>query len=367
MGRSIEADVHAAFVEFRAGDGDKCVSAQCIYCQQVRAKNTTRQRAHLLRCEAYLQAHPDVALQVAAERDGEGETYPDPTVLEGTPAGHTSLGFMPNPRINSTPIPGRPSLSRPEGTPLAKKPKLKHGGNLADISLKEVHAAFEEFKAKDDDKGISARCLYCDQVRAKNTSRQREHLMVCPGYQTVLKEKIPANNLRHQFEDDDVASSLSIPMPTLDLDFRMSIMVKPKVTVGDTLLGREAWVSCVGGRWAGRWGKGIILPSGQHSQTTVSETKTRISAKYLMQTTGEEDPVFFTCTLNGWWIADKDVMDKLQDPIAADNMAASRYKLRVTMELETGNERYSSLNGGIYVGSGCRRGAEIVYDFYRVS
>lgn len=36
--------------------GSQCLSAQCIYCQSVRAKNTSRQRAHLLECPNYLNA-----------------------------------------------------------------------------------------------------------------------------------------------------------------------------------------------------------------------------------------------------------------------------------------------------------------------
>ena len=34
----------------------QCLSAQCIYCQSVRAKNTSRQRQHLLECQPYLDA-----------------------------------------------------------------------------------------------------------------------------------------------------------------------------------------------------------------------------------------------------------------------------------------------------------------------
>ena len=34
----------------------QCLSAQCIYCQSVRAKNTSRQRAHLMECQPYLDA-----------------------------------------------------------------------------------------------------------------------------------------------------------------------------------------------------------------------------------------------------------------------------------------------------------------------
>jgi hypothetical protein len=169
---------------------------------------------------------------------------------------------MPNPRINGSPSHGRPSLGAGDGTPAAKKQKSKPAGsNLPEIPLRDVHAAFVEFRAKEDDKCMSARCIYCNQVRAKNTSRQREHLMTCPGYQAVLKDKIPANNLRHQFDEEDVASSLALPAPSLDLDFRMSIRVKPKLNVGPGLAGRQSWVSSVGGQWAGRWGKGILLVS----------------------------------------------------------------------------------------------------------
>lgn len=252
-------------------------------------------------------------------------------------------------------------------TPASKKQKTKAtpGSNLPEIPLRDVHAAFEEFRAKDDDKCLSARCLYCNQVRAKNTSRQREHLMTCPGYQAVLKDKIPANNLRHQFDEDDVASSLALPAPAFDLDFRMSIRVKPKLNVGSGTSGRQSWISCIGGQWAGSWGKGILLPSGQDTQTTVKDTATRIDARYLMQTL-EEPPALIICKMTGWLTGERDVMERLQDPVAADNVAAHRYRLRVTMELETGDERYQDLNTGIWMASGCRRGAEIVYDAYRI-
>lgn len=235
---------------------------QCIYCQQIRAKNTTRQRQHLLQCAGYLNAHPDVALQASAANNGAPEAYPTGDVS----AEHTNLSFVPNPRINSSlgQRQDRPELG-PDAPPAppAKKQKTKQAGdsNLPEIPLREVHAAFEEFKAKEDDKCISARCLYCNQVRAKNTSRQREHLMHCPGYQSVLKDKIPANNLRHQFEVEDVASSIALPAPSIDLDFRLSIRVKPKINVGAGSFGWQSWVSCVGGQWAGRWGKGVLLVS----------------------------------------------------------------------------------------------------------
>ena len=38
----------------------------------------------------------------------------------------------------------------------------------------------------------------------------------------------------------------------------MSIKLNPKVTVG-SMWGQRDWVSFVGGQWAGRWGKGVVL------------------------------------------------------------------------------------------------------------
>ncbi|KAL2131609.1 hypothetical protein VTI74DRAFT_4825 [Chaetomium olivicolor] len=393
MPRHVDEDVHVAFVEFRSGDEqDRCIRVQCLYCQQVRAKNTTRQKQHLLQCAAYLQSHPEVALQASATAApapaASAQVQPPPPLAPQVPndvpsqipppaphppythddasAEHPNLTFIPNPRINGSPSHGRPSLGG-EGTP-AKKQKTKPSpsSNLPEIPLRDVHAAFVEFRANPEDKCLSARCTYCNQVRAKNTSRQREHLMTCPGYQAVLKDKIPANNLRHQFDEDDVASSLALPAPSFDLDFRMSIRVKPKLNVGDSLSGRQSWISCIGGQWAGRWGKGILLPSGQDTQTTVRDTATRIDARYILQT-NDEHPALIICKITGWLTGERDVMERLQDPVAADNVAAHRYQLRVNMELETGDERYQDVNTGLWVGSGCRRGAEIVYDAYRIS
>lgn len=184
------------------------------------------------------------------------------------------------------PTPGPPTASSasvaaaqqpPRPTP---KPKPKPStSSIPAPPLDDVHAAFVEFRAKEEDKvrygaldmtGIcnltgqqclSVQCIYCQQVRAKNTSRQRQHLTECPTYLSVMKDSIPANNLLHTFPEGDIARSLQIPAPSLDLDFRMSIKMNPKVPVGQSIWGHRDWVSFIGGQWAGRWGKGIVLVS----------------------------------------------------------------------------------------------------------
>lgn len=106
---------------------------------------------------------------------------------------------------------------------------------------------------------LSVQCIYCQQVRAKNTSRQRQHLLECPTYLNVMKDSIPANNLLHTFPEGDIARSLQIPTPSLELDFRMSVKLHPVISVGQTLFGQRNWVGFVGGQWAGRWGKGAVV------------------------------------------------------------------------------------------------------------
>jgi Protein of unknown function (DUF3237) len=103
--------------------------------------------------------------------------------------------------------------------------------------------------------------MFCQQVRAKNTSRQRQHLQECPNYLAAMKDSIPANNLLHKFDEGEIARSLQLPTPSLELDFRISIKLNPRVSLGPGLFGERNWVSFVGGSWAGRWGKGIVTVS----------------------------------------------------------------------------------------------------------
>lgn len=194
----------------------------------------------------------------------------------------TPLQGMQNRAPMPTPGPPGPpgSASAPGSATQRPTPKPKSKTSTSSLPappLDDVHAAFVEFRAKEEDKVsdlmvskstiltaeqcLSVQCIYCQQVRAKNTSRQRQHLLECPTYLSVMKDSIPANNLLHTFPEGDVARSLQIPAPTLELDFRMSIKMNPKVAVGQSIWGQRDWVSFMGGQWAGRWGKGIVLVS----------------------------------------------------------------------------------------------------------
>ncbi|KAJ5895882.1 uncharacterized protein N7473_005281 [Penicillium subrubescens] len=400
MGRTVDQEVHAAFVEFRAKEDDKCLSVQCIYCQQIRAKNTSRQKQHLLECPG-LRGHPNAPQpnQPSQAPNGIGPSngYPGtPNGPTATPGGPGNPSAMPTPNgalmangVNphatplqtplqslsrppmATPGPptGPPGSAPPSAAPSrpTPKPKVKNAGsNLPAPPLDDVHAAFVEFRAKEEDKCLSVQCIYCQQVRAKNTSRQRQHLLECPTYLSVMKDSIPANNLLHTFPEGDVARSLQIPAPTLELDFRMSIKMNPKVTVGQSIWGGREWVSFLGGQWAGRWGKGIVLPGGQDTQIVTKDFTTNLRASYMLQT-ADEPPAYVIVRAEGWLTGAKDVLEKVNDPAMADGINPSSYKYRINLSMETGDERYTFLNTLMWVGSGCRRGQEVIFDAFRVN
>ncbi|KAJ5607735.1 hypothetical protein N7537_004354 [Penicillium hordei] len=401
MGRTVDQEVHAAFVEFRAKEDDKCLSVQCIYCQQIRAKNTSRQKQHLLECPG-LRGHPNAPqpsqpAQAAPNGIGPPNGYPGtPNGPTATPTGPTGPGTIPTPNgtlmtngVNphatplqtplgalqnraamATPVPptGPPSAP-PSAVPSRPTPKPKAkttNSSLPAPPLDDVHAAFVEFRAKEEDKCLSVQCIYCQQVRAKNTSRQRQHLLECPTYLSVMKDSIPANNLLHTFPEGDVARSLQIPAPSLELDFRMSIKMNPKVSVGPSVWGQREWVSFIGGQWAGRWGKGIVLPGGQDTQIVTKDSTTNLRASYILQTV-DEPPAFIIVRTEGWLTGAKDVLEKVIDANMADGVNPGSYKYRVNLSMETGDERYTFLNTLMWIGSGCRRGHEVIFDSFRVN
>lgn len=181
-----------------------------------------------------------------------------------------------------------------------------------------------------------------------------------------MKDSIPANNLLHRFDEGDIARSLSLPTPALELDFRMSIKLNPKVAVGAANNGQRNWISFIGGQWAGRWSKGIVIPGGQDAQTTYKDFTTSLNSQFLMQT-NDDPPAMIIVKMRGWWTGPKDVMEKMHtDPEEADTIPASQYKFRANIELETGDDRYPQLSTGMWLGSGSRRANEIVLDAYKV-
>lgn len=166
----------------------QCLSVQCIYCQQIRAKNTSRQKQHLLECPGLRGHHnapqptqPTQAPNGIGPTNGypgtpngpataapgpTGPTIPTPSATliangvnpHATPTMQTPLQALQN-RPPPMPTPGPPSAPPSSAPPSAQiqrptpKPKPKTStSNLPAPPLDDVHAAFVEFRAKEEDK-----------------------------------------------------------------------------------------------------------------------------------------------------------------------------------------------------------------------
>ena len=136
---------------------------------------------------------------------------------------------------------------------------------------------------------LSAQCIYCQSVRAKNTSRQRSHLLECTNYLNAMKEHNPNNSIlelatngtptpamktpkkrdldamMNGFQGDSVGTrSFPIPRPTLERDFQMCLQLSPNISIGPGIWGHRNWLGYISGHWNGRFGKGTVVVSSPH-------------------------------------------------------------------------------------------------------
>ncbi|KAI0179601.1 hypothetical protein GGR52DRAFT_313417 [Hypoxylon sp. FL1284] len=162
---------------------------------------------------------------------------------------------------------------------------------------------------------------------------------------------------------------LRLAAPELSYEFRMSVQLNPKLAVGIVPSGgMRNWISFSGGTWAATWGSGTVLPGGQDSQVVDPQTfVVRMETAYLLKT-DDDEPAYIEVRTRGFRTGPKDILEALQDASKADSINPSSYKFRLFATMETGDARYASkVNYGMWVGSGMRKGAQVIYDAYRVS
>ncbi|KAI8624899.1 hypothetical protein F5Y19DRAFT_281232 [Xylariaceae sp. FL1651] len=162
---------------------------------------------------------------------------------------------------------------------------------------------------------------------------------------------------------------LTLPSPRLRYDFRMSVELNPKVVVGIIPSGGlRNWISFSGGSWAATWGSGTVLPGGQDSQVVDRETYVvRMETLYLLKT-NDTEPAYIEIRTRGFRTGPQEVLEALQDPVKANTVDPSTYNFRLVITMETGDPRYAAaVNQAMWVGSGMRKGAEVIYDAYRIT
>jgi len=91
----------------------------------------------------------------------------------------------------------------------------------------------------------------------------------------------------------------------------------------------------------------------------------RLNTMYLLKT-NDTVPAYIQISTKGWRTGPHDILAQLNDPATADSVDPSKYKFRLYVYMETNDERYNHLNTTMWVASGMRLGAKVIYDAYRV-
>jgi hypothetical protein len=94
-----------------------------------------------------------------------------------------------------------------------------------------------------------------------------------------------------------------------------------------------------------------------------SDSSARLETNYLLQT-DDTTPAYISIKTHGWRTGPPDILAQLNVPELADHVDPSKYKFRLFIEMETGDVRYrDKINCGMWVGSGMRKGSEVIYEY----
>ncbi|KAK9794232.1 hypothetical protein SCARD494_05809 [Seiridium cardinale] len=192
---------------------------------------------------------------------------------------------------------------------------------------------------------------------------------MCPYWPSPLTNPRSSAEQPKEHISDVPHPGLNLPSPSYSYDFQMSVDLNPKTAVGIVPFGGlRNWISFSGGNWAARWGSGTVLPGGQDSQVVDPDTYVvKMETMYLLKT-NDEEPAYIEIRTRGFRTGPKEVLEALQDPVKADSVDPSTYSFRLFVQMETGDKRYADkVNCGMWVGSGMRKGSQVIYDAYRVA
>ena len=151
----------------------------------------------------------------------------------------------------------------------------------------------------------------------------------------------------------------------LERDIQLTVQLNPKISVGKTIYGDSNWVSFISGHWHARWGKGTVVPGGQEKQLVAHDLSTHVDSNFILQT-HDQPPAYITVSCQGWRVGPPEILESLSDTTKVDSVDPKSYSFRTYLQMETGHPRYLHLNTGMWVGSGIKRSADVVFDFYKV-
>lgn len=150
-------------------------------------------------------------------------------------------------------------------------------------------------------------------------------------------------------------------MLTLRALLKAEISLAPAQELGDGPQGRRRIIPITGGRFAGERLSGRVLPGGADWQLVRADGVADLDARYTLET---GDGALIYVRNRGYRRGPKEVLEQLA---AGKDVDPSRYYMRTTPWFETGDPRYTWLNGMVCVATGARRAAAVDLDVYEVT
>ena len=148
--------------------------------------------------------------------------------------------------------------------------------------------------------------------------------------------------------------------PALRFLYTSRIEIRSPVQIGRSPYGQRRVIYITGGSFFGPRMSGTILPGGADWQFVRSDGITELEARYTLQT----DVGAFISVVN-WGLrhGPNEIMEKL---MTGEEVDPAEYYFRTTPKFETGDEKYSWLNGIVAVGTGEKRANEVTITVYEV-
>jgi hypothetical protein len=97
----------------------------------------------------------------------------------------------------------------------------------------------------------------------------------------------------------------------------------------------------------------------------LADLAAKLDTRYLLKTS-DSNPAYIQIKTDGWRTGPPEVLEALNDPAKADSVDPSTYKFRLYISMNTGDPRYNHVNTKMWVASGRRMGAKVIYDAYLV-
>ena len=138
------------------------------------------------------------------------------------------------------------------------------------------------------------------------------------------------------------------------------ITLAPPQELGDTPQGRRRIIGITGGKFSGQRLSGKVLPGGADWQVIRSDGVAHLDARYTLET---DDGALIYVRNEGYRHGPAEVIRKLAEGIPVD---PSLYYMRTSPWFETGDARYAWMNRMVCVGTGQRRAASVILEFYEV-